>query len=105
MSKQRYPEEFKIEAVKQITERGLGNGASLIIFFSIVERMWPSIFQSFNFVTTGALPVLSLVVLAILMAWHRSLPLELESGPALSVLTHLVDQIVERQQRLQRCLQ
>ena len=29
--------------------------------------MWPSIFQSFNFVTTGALPVLSLVVLAILM--------------------------------------
>jgi preprotein translocase subunit SecY len=39
----------------------------LIIFFSIVERMWPSIFQSFNFVSTGALPVLSLVVLAILM--------------------------------------
>ena len=29
--------------------------------------MWPSIFQSFNFVTTGALPVLSLVVLALLM--------------------------------------
>ena len=27
---------------EQITERGLGNGASLIIFFSIVERMWPA---------------------------------------------------------------
>src|SRR3954471_853592 len=26
---------------EQITERGLGNGASLIIFFSIVERIWP----------------------------------------------------------------
>ena len=28
---------------EQITERGLGNGASLIIFFSIVERFWPGI--------------------------------------------------------------
>ena len=26
---------------EQITERGLGNGASLMIFFSIVERFWP----------------------------------------------------------------
>src|SRR5213076_1225327 len=25
----------------QITERGIGNGASLLIFFSIVERIWP----------------------------------------------------------------
>ena len=30
---------------EQITERGLGNGASLIIFFSIVERFWPGIFR------------------------------------------------------------
>jgi preprotein translocase subunit SecY len=52
---------------EQITERGLGNGASLIIFFSIVERMWPSIFQSFDYVSTDAVPVLSLVVLALLM--------------------------------------
>ena len=28
---------------EQITERGLGNGASLLIFFSIVERIWPGI--------------------------------------------------------------
>ena len=52
---------------EQITERGLGNGASLIIFFSIVERMWPSIFQSFNFVSTGAVSPLTLVVLALVM--------------------------------------
>src|SRR5205807_2121382 len=26
---------------EQITERGIGNGASLLIFFSIVERIWP----------------------------------------------------------------
>ena len=31
---------------EQITENGLGNGASLIIFFSIVERMWPAIIQT-----------------------------------------------------------
>src|SRR4051812_15410183 len=48
---------------EQITERGLGNGASLMIFFSIVERIWPSVFQTFNFVATGALGAFSLVVL------------------------------------------
>src|SRR5439155_1285319 len=26
---------------EQITERGIGNGASLLIFFSIIERIWP----------------------------------------------------------------
>ena len=31
---------------EQITERGVGNGASLIIFFSIVERFWPGIFDT-----------------------------------------------------------
>ena len=46
---------------EQITERGLGNGASLMIFFSIVERAWPSIFQMFSFVSTGAVSVLSLL--------------------------------------------
>ena len=33
---------------EQITERGIGNGASLLIFFSIVERIWPGIFQTFE---------------------------------------------------------
>jgi preprotein translocase subunit SecY len=52
---------------EQITERGLGNGASLIIFFSIVERFWPGIVSTFRFVSTGALGLFSLLVLAILM--------------------------------------
>ena len=39
---------------EQITERGLGNGASLIIFFSIIERFWPGIFSTFRFVQTQA---------------------------------------------------
>jgi preprotein translocase subunit SecY len=52
---------------EQITERGLGNGASLLIFFSIVERFWPSIFDTFGFVSTGAIGPFSLLILAILM--------------------------------------
>jgi preprotein translocase subunit SecY len=52
---------------EQITERGLGNGASLIIFFSIVERIWPGIMTTFRFVTTGAIGTFSLVVLAAMM--------------------------------------
>ena len=52
---------------EQITERGLGNGASLIIFFSIVERIWPGIGQVFRFVNTGAIGSFSLLVLALLM--------------------------------------
>ncbi|MES2522771.1 MAG: preprotein translocase subunit SecY [Gemmatimonadota bacterium] len=52
---------------EQITERGLGNGASLIIFFSIVQGMWPAIIQTFGYISTNAVSPLSLVVLAIVM--------------------------------------
>jgi preprotein translocase subunit SecY len=52
---------------EQITERGLGNGASLMIFFSIIERIWPAIIQTFKFVSTGALGAFSLVVLIVIM--------------------------------------
>src|SRR6476646_9534392 len=52
---------------EQITERGLGNGASLIIFFSIIERYWAGIFWTFGFVKTQAVGPFSLVVLGILM--------------------------------------
>ena len=52
---------------EQITERGLGNGASLLIFFSIVERFWPSIFQTIGFVSTGAVSLLALIAMAIVM--------------------------------------
>lgn len=52
---------------EQITERGLGNGASLIIFFSIVERFWPGIFGTFRFVQTQAVGLFSLVVLGVVM--------------------------------------
>jgi preprotein translocase subunit SecY len=52
---------------EQITERGIGNGASLMIFFSIVERVWPSILQTFRFVSTNVVGAFSLIVLILIM--------------------------------------
>ncbi|MEP7384138.1 MAG: preprotein translocase subunit SecY, partial [Gemmatimonadota bacterium] len=52
---------------EQITESGLGNGASLLIFFSIVERFWPGIIQTFRFVGTGAVGPFSLAILGLVM--------------------------------------
>ena len=52
---------------EQITERGLGNGASLIILFSIVERFWPGIIDTGRFVTTQVVGPFSLIVLGIVM--------------------------------------
>jgi preprotein translocase subunit SecY len=52
---------------EQITERGIGNGASLMIFFSIVERIWPGIVQAFKFVSVGTIGAFSLLVLVVTM--------------------------------------
>ena len=52
---------------EQITERGLGNGASLMIYFSIVVGFWPGIIQTLGFVRTGALGLFSLLVLSLVM--------------------------------------
>ncbi|HEX5580012.1 MAG TPA: SecY family transport protein, partial [Gemmatimonadaceae bacterium] len=52
---------------EQITERGIGNGASLLIFFSIIERFWPGILDTVRFVSTGAVAPLALVVLGVVM--------------------------------------
>ena len=52
---------------EQITERGVGNGASLIIFFSIVERFWPGIFDTVRYIQTGATNVVKLIALGAIM--------------------------------------
>jgi len=52
---------------EQITERGLGNGMSLLIFFSIVEGGWPAIGKTFEYYRTGAVDLPRLVVLLIIM--------------------------------------
>src|ERR1043166_4367744 len=53
---------------EQITERGIGNGASLLIFFSIIERMWPETLRTFEALRAHSLtfPVL-LMVLAVMV--------------------------------------
>jgi preprotein translocase subunit SecY len=52
---------------EQITERGIGNGASLMIFFSIVERIWPGIAQAFQMMSVGAIGAFTMLVLIVMM--------------------------------------
>lgn len=52
---------------EQITERGIGNGISLIIFSGIVAGTPAAIFQSMDLMGTGELPVLVMLFLMVLM--------------------------------------
>ncbi len=52
---------------EQITERGIGNGMSLLIFFSIIEGMWPGIFRTIDFTMQGVISFAGLVVLGVVM--------------------------------------
>jgi preprotein translocase subunit SecY len=52
---------------EQITERGIGNGISLIIFAGIVARMPVAITNTFRLVSTGEMGVFAIVILLVLM--------------------------------------
>ncbi|MEO8199762.1 MAG: preprotein translocase subunit SecY [Gemmatimonadota bacterium] len=55
---------------EQITERGIGNGMSLLITFSILERLWPAILQGFQFLKAGVVTpfgIIGYVVLLVLV--------------------------------------
>ncbi|MHB1224089.1 MAG: preprotein translocase subunit SecY [Gemmatimonadaceae bacterium] len=52
---------------EQITERGIGNGASLLIFFSIIQGFWPGIITTAGLVSTGAIGPFTLVLLGVVM--------------------------------------
>ena len=52
---------------EQITERGIGNGISLIIFAGIVARMPAAIANTFRLVSTGEMGVFSVVLLLVMM--------------------------------------
>ena len=52
---------------EQITERGLGNGASLLIFFSIIQGFWPGIIDAFSLVAANAISPLALIGLGLVM--------------------------------------
>jgi preprotein translocase subunit SecY len=54
---------------EQITERGIGNGMSLLITFSILERLWPGTLQLLQFIRSGVVTPIGVVFfLAILVA-------------------------------------
>src|SRR5205823_4154738 len=52
---------------EQITERGIGNGASLLIFFSIVERIWPETLRTLEALRAGSLTVAVLIIVVGIM--------------------------------------
>jgi preprotein translocase subunit SecY len=52
---------------EQITERGIGNGMSLLIFFSIIERFPSALGTAFELVRTDVVSVFQLIVMAIMM--------------------------------------
>ena len=52
---------------EQITERGLGNGMSLLIFFSIIEGGVPSVQRTIEALSAGSLTVPRLVLLLVVM--------------------------------------
>ncbi len=52
---------------EQITERGIGNGASLLIFFSIIEGFPGAIARTLEALTTGVISIVQLVLLVAVM--------------------------------------
>ncbi|TAN35164.1 preprotein translocase subunit SecY, partial [Patescibacteria group bacterium] len=52
---------------EQITERGIGNGISLLIFAGIIVRVPEAIVNTWRLLTTGELQVLVLLIVLILM--------------------------------------
>ena len=52
---------------EQITERGIGNGMSLLIFFSIIERILPETLRTFEALKTGTLSFAVLLVVLAMM--------------------------------------
>jgi preprotein translocase subunit SecY len=65
---------------EQITERGIGNGISLIIFSGIVARMPAAVINTYRLYDTGQLNLFFLIVLASLMVAVVSAIVFLESA-------------------------
>jgi preprotein translocase subunit SecY len=52
---------------EQITERGIGNGMSLLIFFSIIESLPTALYETYRLVRLDEVSELSLVLLVVVM--------------------------------------
>src|SRR5258705_4199128 len=52
---------------EQITERGIGTGASLLIFFWIIERMWPETLRTIEALRAHSLTLPILLIVLVVM--------------------------------------
>ena len=52
---------------EQITERGIGNGMSLLITVSILERVWPAFLTTIGYIRDGIVSLGGVVLLAIVL--------------------------------------
>lgn len=65
---------------EQITERGIGNGISLIIFAGIVCRMPNAIANTFKLVSTGEMNIFFVIILLVLMVGVVGVIIFVEQG-------------------------
>ncbi len=65
---------------EQITERGIGNGISLIIFAGIIVRMPNAIGNTFRLLSTGEMGIFAVVILLILMILVVAFIIYMEQG-------------------------
>jgi len=65
---------------EQITERGIGNGISLIIFAGIVARLPNAIVNTFRLLSTGEMGIFGIVILIVLMVLVVGIIIFVEQG-------------------------
>ena len=65
---------------EQITERGIGNGISLIIFAGIIVRMPNAIGNTFRLLSTGEMGIFSIIILSVLMILVVAFIIYMEQG-------------------------
>jgi len=65
---------------EQISERGIGNGISLIIFAGIVARLPVAIANTFSLMTTGEMGIFGVILLTILMVGVVAFIIFMEMG-------------------------
>jgi len=65
---------------EQITERGIGNGISLIIFAGIIARMPAAIGNTFRLLSTGEMGLFIIIILIIMMVLVVAFIIYMETG-------------------------
>jgi preprotein translocase subunit SecY len=52
---------------EQITEKGIGNGISLIIFAGIVSQFFPAVFKTIEYIKVGTVGIFTVIIIVALM--------------------------------------